>query len=102
LTETLQLEDAIQLHDAPKLLVEWSSRWNEFVTSIGPAFSRSGARLAGEAPHGIFTYRGMLASLVLQVFLLFVVTVLPGKIAQLRPYAPPKVHPYEVIYYSGD
>jgi len=102
LTETLQLEDAIQLHDAPKLLIEWSSRWDEFVTSIGPAFSRSGARLAGEAPHGIFPYRGMLASLVLQAFLLFVVTVLPGKIAQLRPYAPPKVRPYEVIYYSGD
>ena len=24
------------------------------------------------------------------------------EIAQLRPYAPPKVRPYEVIYYSGD
>jgi hypothetical protein len=102
LTETLQLEEAIELDDAPKLLIEWSPRWQEFVTSIRPAFARSGARLAGEAPHGLFPYEGMLASLLLQSFLLFVVMVLPGKIARLRPYAPAKLKPYEVIYYSGD
>jgi hypothetical protein len=104
LTETLQLEEVtiIPLHDAPKLLVEWSPRWQEFVTSIGPAFARSGGRLAGEAPHGIFPYRGMLASWSLQLFLLFVIIVLPRQINQLRPYAPAKLKPYEVIYYSGD
>ena len=102
MTDTLQLEDAIQLHDAPKLLVEWSSPWQEFVTSIRPAFARSGARLAGEAPHGLFPYRGMVASLLLESFLLFVVMVLPRQIARLRPYSAPKVRPYEVIYYSGD
>ena len=105
MTDTLQLEDAIKLHDphdAPKLLVEWSPRWQEFVTSIRPAFARSGARLAGEAPHGIFPYQGMLASLLLEAFMLFVVIVIPREIAKLRPYAAPKVQPYEVIYYSGD
>ncbi len=101
-TNTLQLENAIYLHDEPRLLVEWTPRWEGFVTSIRPAFARSGPRLAGEAPHGIFPYRGMIASLLLQAFLLFVVMILPGKIAQLRPYAVPKVRPYEVIYYSGD
>jgi len=104
-TDTLQLEDPIQLrdpHDAPKLLVEWSPRWQEFVTSIRPAFARSGARLAGEAPHGIFPYPGMLACWILQAFLLFVIIVIPREIARLRPYAAPKVRPYEVIYYSGD
>ena len=102
--ETLQLEEVkiIRLHDAPKLLVEWSPRWDEFVTSIRPAFARSGGRLAGEAPYGIFPYRGMLGSLLLQAFLLFVVIVLPPQINQLRPYAPPKLKPYEVIYYSGN
>jgi len=104
LTETLQLAEIriIQRHDAPKLLVEWSPRWEEFVTSIRPALARSGGRLAGEAPYGIFPYRGMLASLLLQAFLLFVVIVLPRQINQLRPYAPPKLKPYEVIYYSGN
>ncbi len=104
MTDTLQLEDPIQLrdrHDAPKLLVEWTPRWQDFVTSIRPAFARSGARLAGEAPHGIFPYQGMLA-LLLEAFILFVLIVIPKEIAKLRPYAPPKVRPYEVIYYSGD
>jgi hypothetical protein len=104
LTGTLQLDEVviIQLDDAPKLLVEWSPRWQDFVTSIGPAFARSGKRLAGEAPYGIFPYGGMFASLLLQAFLLFVVIVLPQQINQLRPYAPPKLKPYEVIYFSGD
>jgi hypothetical protein len=104
-TDTLQLEEATELrdlHDAPKLLVEWSPRWQDFVTSIRPAFARSGARLAGEAPHGIFPYAGMLAALLLEAFILFVLIVIPKEIAKLRPYAPPKVQPYEVIYYSGD
>ncbi len=104
MTETLQLAEIriIQRHDAPKLLVEWSPRWEDFVTSIRPAFARSAGRLAGEAPFGIFPYRGMLASLLLQAFLLFVLIVLPTKINQLRPYAPAKLKPYEVIYYSGN
>lgn len=102
--ETLQLEEVaiVELHDAPKLLVEWSPRWEEFVTSIRPALARSGAQLAGEAPHGIFPYRGLLAALLLEAFLLFVVAVVPRQIARLRPYSAPKIRPYEVIYYSGD
>ena len=92
----------VHLDDGPKLLVEWSPRWEGFVTSIGPAFARSGPRLAGEAPHGVFSYRGMLAALLMQCFLLFVVLVLPRQILRLRPYAAPKLSPDEVIYYSGD
>jgi hypothetical protein len=104
-TETLQLEEPIELrdlHDAPKLLVEWSPRWQDFVTSIRPALARSGARLAGEAPHGIFPYPGMLAWWLLQLLFLFAVIVIAPRIAELRPYAAPKVRPYQVIYYSGD
>ena len=104
LTEALQLDEVtiIQLHDAPKLLVEWSSRWEEFVTNFGPAFSRSGARLAGEAPDTLMPYRGMVVSFFMQLFVLFVLIVLPRQIDRLRPYAAPKVSPYEVLYYSGD
>ena len=92
----------IEIHDAPKLLVEWSSRWDNFVTSIGPAFARSRPRLAGEAQTGIFPYRGMLASFLLESFMLFVVMFLPRQIDRLRPYAAPKLTPDEVIYYSAD
>jgi hypothetical protein len=102
--ETLQLEEVaiIPLHDAPKLLVEWSPRWQEFVTSIGPAFARSGNRLAGEAPDTLMPYRGMLKSFSLQFLVLFVLIVLPHQIDRLRPYAAPRVQSYDVIYYSGD
>ena len=102
--QTLQLEKVtiIHLHDTPKLLVEWSPRWEEFVTNIGPAFARSRPRLAGEAPDTLMPYRGMFASYLMQLFLLFVLIVLPRQIDHLRPYAAPNVSPYEVIYYSGD
>lgn len=104
MTENLQLDQVtiIELDDAPKLLVEWSPRWREFFTSIGPAFARSGPRLAGEAPLGGIGYRSFVASLILQVFFIFALVDLPRQIDRLRPYAPPKLRPYEVIYYSGD
>ncbi len=100
--ETLEVEEPVQLHDAPQLLIEWSPRWEEFITSIRPALARSSARLAGEAPYGMWPYRGMLTSWVIEAFLLFVAIVLPMKIAQLRPYVAPKFTSHDVIYYSGD
>lgn len=102
MSQTLQLEEAVQLHDEPKLLVEWSSRWSEFFTSLGPALSPSPARLAGEAPHGLFAYRGMLAAMALEALLVLAATFLPGKLAAMRPYLPPKPNTYDVIYYSGE
>src|ERR1035438_6395617 len=96
MTETLQLDKVtiIHLHDAPQLLVEWSPRWEEFVTNIAPAFARSRPRLAGEAPDTLMPYRGMFASYLAQLFVLFVLIVLPKQIDRLRPYAAPKVSPY--------
>lgn len=108
MTPTLQIEQVevstkvIELYDAPRLLIEWSPRWHEFVTSIGPALSPSGPRLAGESPHGGVPYRKITVSLLLQCFFVFVLAVLPHEIQGLRPYAVPKLKPYEVIYYSGD
>jgi TonB family protein len=32
----------------------------------------------------------------------FALVIVPRQIQQLRPYAPPKLKPYEVIYFSGD
>jgi hypothetical protein len=101
-SETLQLEELTQLHDAPRLLVEWSPRWDEFVTSIRPALSRSTARLAGEAPFGLVPYRIMLASCALELFLIFLAVIIPIKLAQLHPYMAPKLTGHDVIYYSGD
>jgi hypothetical protein len=101
-TTTLQLDEATDLHDAPKLLVEWSPRWQEFTTSIGPAFSRSGARLAGETPHGLFPYPGLIASWLLEALLIFAIIIIPREVNRLRPYSAPHLQPDEVIYYTGD
>lgn len=105
MTQTLQLEEPAPVpvvDEGPKLLVEWSSRWDEFVTSIKPALSRSHGRLAGETPYGLVPYRLMPGIWLLEAFLLFVAIVIPTKIAQLRPYVAPAPASHDVIYYSGD
>src|SRR5207245_11664644 len=90
------------LGDGPKMLVDGSPPWEEFRTAVRPAFRRSPGRLAGEAKAGLFPYRGMLASWVLETALLVAVIVLPERFAAMQPYQPPPMAKYDVIYYSGD
>jgi hypothetical protein len=90
------------LHDAPKLLIEWPSPWHEFRTAIRPALAKSTDPLAGEAPVGMFPYRGMLATWLLQLLILIAIIYVPLKLARLRPYTPPATPKWDVIYYSGD
>lgn len=90
------------MNDAPKLLVEWSSPWQEFLTAIRPALGRSPERLAGEAPTGLWPYRGMLASWLLEAALLVAVIVLPARLAFMHPYLPPPLPKYDILYFSGD
>jgi len=90
------------VNDAPKLLVEWPSRWEEFLTAIGPALGRSPERLAGEAPTGLFPYWGILISWALELALLVAIIVIPAKLASMRPYEPPPKPKYDIIYYSGN
>jgi hypothetical protein len=102
LTDVVQVENPVELHEVPKLLIEWSSPWREFLTAIRPALARSEARLAGEAPYGMFPYRGMFPCWAIEVFLIFVAIVLPPRLAKLRPYVAPKLPSREVIYFTGD
>ena len=80
-----------QWPEPPRLLVEWSSPWEEFKSAIRPALTKPPKQLAGEAPIGMFPYRGMLVTWVLEVLLLILVIVLPARLATLRPYTPPPV-----------
>ena len=104
--ETLQVEETDEdrdaHRDAPKLLVQWSSQWREFVTSIRPALGRSERRLAGEAPFGLVPLRVMIPSYFLEAFLIFAAIVIQVKIEELRPYVAPRLSSHDVIYYSGD
>ena len=100
--DTIPEVAAAQWPDPPRLLVEWSSPWEEFKTAIRPALKRPGKALAGEAPVGMFPYRGLLAAWVAECLLLILAIVLPEQIASLRPFTPPPHPTWDVIYYSGD
>jgi hypothetical protein len=88
--------------DTPKFLIEWPSRWEEFLSAIGPALGRSPKRLAGEAQTGLFPYRGILVSWALELLLLVAAIVIPAKLASLQPYEPPAKPKYDIIYYTGN
>jgi hypothetical protein len=90
------------VNDELKLLVEWSSPWREFLTAIRPAMQRSPERLAGEAKTGLFPYRGMLASWIVEGAVLALGIMLSQKLDSLRPYEPPAMPKYDVIYFSGE
>ncbi|MGD0513039.1 MAG: hypothetical protein ABSA29_07045 [Terriglobales bacterium] len=85
-----------------KLLVEWSSPWQEFLTAIRPALKRSPEPLAGEARTGLVPYRGMFASWIVEAALFILVIMLSQAIDKLRPYEPPAMPKYDVIYFSGE
>ncbi len=91
-----------QLPEPPRLLVEWSSPWEEFKSAVRPAFTRPPKRLAGEAPIGMFPYRGMFIGWLIECLLLIALIVLPERFDTLEIPPPPTGPQADVIYYSGD
>ena len=103
MSQTAQLDvRVVETHDSPKLTVDWSSRWSEFLSSIGPALKRSEARLAGEAPFGLIPLRIMLPSYLVEATVILIALISYAKIEQLRPSVAPRLASHDVIYYSGD
>lgn len=106
MSNTLQLDKVVVIReprpDGPRLQVEWTPRWQNFVSSIKPAFSRSAARLAGEAPFGLIPLRIMVPSYVVEAIVIAAAIAIPIKIEQLRPHVVPRLTSHDVIYYSGD
>ncbi len=90
------------MNDELKLLVEWSSPWEEFVTAIRPALGRSAAPLAAETHSGLFPYRGGLAALVVEAVLVTALILLPSKLRTMHAFQPAPPPQYDVIYFSGD
>ncbi len=95
-------EPVIEWPEPPRLLVEWSSRWDEFKSALRPALARPPKALAGEAPIGMFPYRGMLACWLLECLLVIAIIVLPERFASLQMPTPPTRLQWDVIYYSAD
>ena len=90
------------MNHEPKLLIEWSSPWEEFFSSIQPALRKSPKPLAGEAPVGAVHLQKMVASWIVEAALIVLAVVLPAKLASLQPYIPPPKPTYDVIYFSGE
>jgi hypothetical protein len=95
-------ESITQWPEPPRLLVEWSSRWEEFKSAFRPALTRPPKALAGEAPVGMFPYRGMLICWLLELLLLIAVIVLPPRFATREIDTAATRPQWDVIYYSGD
>src|SRR5258708_16809294 len=95
-------ENVTQWPQPPRLLGEWASPWEEFKSALGPALARPPKRLAGEAPTGMFPYRGMLVCWLLECLLLIAIIVIPERFASLQTLTPPTRPQWDVIYYSGD
>ena len=88
--------------EPPRLLVQWSSRWDGFKSAFPLALTRSPKHLAGEAPVGMFPYRGMLATWLLEFVLFMVLIVLPQRYLSMEMPLPPAHPQWDVIYYSGN
>jgi hypothetical protein len=95
-------ETITQWPEPPRLLVEWSSPWEEFKSALRPALARPPKALAGEAPIGMFPYRGMLVCWLLECLLLIALIVLPERFVSLEIPTPTTRPQQDVIYYSGD
>ena len=91
-----------QWPEHPRLLVEWSSPWEEFKSALRPALARPPRALAGEAPIGIFPYRGMLLCWLLECLLLIAIIVIPEHFLTQEITLSPTRPQWDVIYYSGD
>jgi hypothetical protein len=90
------------VNDELKLLVEWSSPWQEFRSAVQPALMRSPQPLAGEARTGLFPYQGMVVSWIGEVLFLALVMLGYRGLDSMHPYQAPPPPKYDVIYYSGD
>src|SRR5207244_13543557 len=93
-------QPVVVMPEPPRLLIEWSSPWQEFLSAIGPALDRSPKRLAGEARTGTIPFPGMAAAWVVEAVLRVAAIILPGKLASLQPYTPLPHPKYDVIYFS--
>ncbi len=85
---------------APQLLVEWSSPWHEFRSAIGPALRRSPPRLSLETRAGLFPFRGILVTMLLEIAALAAAMVPVSGVQPVTLQTPRPTR--EVIYFSAE
>ena len=92
----------MSLNEVPQLLVQWSSPWEEFVSSLGPALHRSPPALDAEAKAGLFPWRGILAASLVEIVAV-VATAMAHPMGS-SPLAAIQEQPRsrDIIFYSAD
>lgn len=88
------------MNQAPQLLVNWTSPWQEFLGALGPALRRSPPKLRMEARAGLFPVRGMALSLLFEAVALATAIAHPARVRE-APITESNRTP-EVIYFSAD
>ena len=82
------------------LLLEWSSPWSEFCSSIGPALRPSPPKMRTEAQPGLFPGREMLLVLLVEVAALAAVMARPASITERDQALAPQTH--DILYFTAD
>src|SRR5260370_12304187 len=85
---------------APQLLVEWSSPWHECRSAMGPALRRSPPRLSLEPRAGLFPFRGILVTMLLEIAALAAAMVPVSGVQPVTLQTPRPTR--EVIYFSAE
>lgn len=86
--------------DAPQLLVDWSSPWHEFCSAIAPALKRSPPRLSLETRAGLFPFRGILVTMLLEIAALAAAMVPANAVQPVALQSPRPTR--DIIYFSAD
>src|SRR5216684_3139626 len=86
--------------DTPQLLIEWSSPWHEFCSAIGPALRRSPPRLSLETRAGLFPFRGILVTMLLEIAALAAAMVPANAVQPVALQSPRPTR--DIIYFSAD
>jgi hypothetical protein len=90
----------LRMVPTPQLLVEWSSPWQEFLSAIQPALRRSPPVLLMEARAGLFPWRGLTATVLIELMVLGIIAASPSSTQLVT--IPMELTAREVIYFSAD
>lgn len=88
------------MSQSPQLLIQWSSPWQEFLSSMGPALRPSPPRMHMEAQAGLFPARGLLLAFLLEAAALAAMIARPIAVERPDPAHAPEAH--DVIYFTAD
>jgi hypothetical protein len=84
-----------------RLLIEWEPRWAGFKSALRPALHRSAPPLQGECPLGAKTAPTLRLTVLLHLAAILVLVIVPLQVRRLERLMAASPKQYQVIYYPG-